>query len=43
MSGVAYNAQGWDLLNWIVFPVAALCLASLGWLAATNRRHAAAA
>lgn len=37
MAGAAYNFGGWDLLNWIVFPVAALCLAALGWLASTQR------
>ena len=24
MSGAVYNAWGWDMLNWIVFPVAVL-------------------
>lgn len=29
MSGQVYNAWGWDMLNWIVFPVAAVCLVGL--------------
>lgn len=33
MSGIAYNAWGWDLLNWVVFPVSVLCLLALGWMA----------
>lgn len=30
MAGVVYNAWGWNMLNWIVFPVALLCLGALG-------------
>lgn len=41
MAGAAYNFGGWDLLNWIVFPVAAICLLALGWLAYSGRRPAA--
>jgi MFS family permease len=29
MSGVVYNAWGWEMLNWIVFPVVVLCLLGL--------------
>lgn len=38
MSGAVYNAWGWDMLNWIVFPVAGLCLVSLAALSLTGRR-----
>lgn len=37
MAGVTYNVGGWDLLNWIVFPVVALCLGALFWLAVSQR------
>jgi len=39
MSGQIYNAWGWDALNWIVFPVVALCLASLAALYLVVRRQ----
>jgi predicted MFS family arabinose efflux permease len=29
MSGVTYNAWGWDMLNWVIFPVCAVCLLGL--------------
>ncbi|APH72970.1 MFS transporter [Aquibium oceanicum] len=32
MSGQVYNHWGWDMLNWVIFPVAALCLVALVWL-----------
>jgi MFS family permease len=32
MSGTVYNLWGWDMLNWIVFPVTAFCLLALGVL-----------
>ena len=32
MSGQTLHAYGWDMLNWIVFPVVAICLAGLVWL-----------
>ncbi|MEO1397336.1 MAG: MFS transporter [Pseudomonadota bacterium] len=32
MSGQTLNAFGWDALNWVVFPVVAICLVSLLWL-----------
>ena len=31
MSGFTLNTFGWDWLNWIVFPVVALCLFALAW------------
>jgi predicted MFS family arabinose efflux permease len=36
MSGAVYNAWGWDMLNWVVLPVAGLCLLLL---AATGLRR----
>ncbi|WP_445082851.1 MFS transporter [Chelativorans sp. YIM 93263] len=30
MSGQVYNAFGWEMLNWIIFPVAVACLVVLG-------------
>ncbi len=32
MSGQVYNSWGWDMLNWIIFPVVALCLGALALL-----------
>ncbi|WP_075996089.1 MFS transporter [Salaquimonas pukyongi] len=32
MSGISLNNMGWDFINWIVFPIVALCLVSLWWL-----------
>jgi MFS family permease len=29
MSGTVYNHYGWDMLNWIVFPVTAVCVVAL--------------
>ncbi len=43
MSGAVYNAYGWEMLNWVVFPVIALCLGALAWLRGSNRRTAAPA
>jgi hypothetical protein len=40
MSGQVYNSYGWDMLNWIVFPVSAICLAALGMLVLRMRRPA---
>lgn len=40
MSGQVYNAWGWDMLNWIVFPVTFVCLVALGVL--TFRRSGSA-
>ncbi len=39
MSGTVYNAWGWEMLNWIVFPVAVFCLAALGALALSSRKQ----
>ncbi|MEP9389255.1 MFS transporter [Mesorhizobium sp. KR9-304] len=39
-SGAVYNAWGWEMLNWIVFPVAGLCLIGLIGLAVGRRRFA---
>jgi hypothetical protein len=38
MSGAVYNAWGWEMLNWIIFPVVVLCLGALGLLALTRRK-----
>jgi MFS family permease len=38
MSGKVYNAYGWEMLNWVVFPVTAICLMALAWLFVA-RRH----
>jgi predicted MFS family arabinose efflux permease len=37
-SGAVYNAWGWDMLNWIVFPVTGLCLIGLAGLVISGRR-----
>ncbi|MGI6852658.1 MFS transporter [Mesorhizobium sp. 1B3] len=37
MAGMVYNSWGWNMLNWIVFPVALLCLSALGLLMARRR------
>ncbi|WP_432283932.1 MFS transporter [Aminobacter sp. BA135] len=39
MSGAVYNAYGWDTLNWIVFPVSAICLVALATLSLAQRRQ----
>lgn len=41
MSGLVYNAFGWSMLNWIIFPVVALCLAALALIVALRRPQAA--
>lgn len=38
MSGQVYNAFGWDMLNWIIFPVAVACLVVLGVMALYQQR-----
>ncbi|MEP9396032.1 MFS transporter [Mesorhizobium sp. KR2-14] len=43
MSGQVYNAHGWEMLNWVVFPVTIVCLGALAWHLASRRRLAAAA
>ena len=40
-SGQVYNSWGWDMLNWVVFPVVVLCLTALAWLMLAERRPAA--
>ena len=41
MSGAVYNAWGWEMLNWIVFPVTMLCLVSVAGLVISGRRKMA--
>ncbi|WP_127597168.1 MFS transporter [Nitratireductor alexandrii] len=38
MSGQVYNAWGWDMLNWIIFPVVFVCIAALVVLGLSARR-----
>ncbi|MET3581920.1 MFS family permease [Mesorhizobium robiniae] len=38
MSGAVYNAWGWEMLNWIIFPVTVLCFVALGALKMTGSR-----
>ncbi|OBQ80534.1 MULTISPECIES: MFS transporter [unclassified Mesorhizobium] len=40
MSGAVYNAWGWTMLNWIVFPVVVLCFLALGTLKLPGLRRA---
>jgi MFS family permease len=39
MSGAVYNAWGWEMLNWIIFPVTVLCFVALGVLKMTGARQ----
>ena len=41
LSGKVYNVWGWDMLNWVIFPVVAVCLVALGAHALRARRVAA--
>lgn len=43
MSGAVYNAYGWDMLNWVVFPIVAVCAFGLGLLVTVQRRRVMAA
>ena len=43
MSGRVYTSFGWEMLNWIVFPVVAACLCALAYIVMTRRRPAPAA
>ncbi|BAB54298.1 MFS transporter [Mesorhizobium japonicum] len=40
LSGMVYNAWGWEMLNWIIFPVTVLCFVALGALKLTAPRNA---
>jgi predicted MFS family arabinose efflux permease len=40
MSGMVYNAWGWTMLNWMIFPVAVLCFIALGVLKLNGLRSA---
>ncbi|MGX5831356.1 MFS transporter [Mesorhizobium sp. 43Arga] len=40
LSGMVYNAWGWEMLNWMIFPVTALCFVALGALKWTALRNA---
>ncbi|QPC93568.1 MFS transporter [Mesorhizobium sp. INR15] len=42
LSGAVYNAWGWSMLNWIIFPVTALCFVALGALKITGPRQLSA-
>ena len=42
LSGVVYNAWGWEMLNWMIFPVTELCFVALGALKVTSSRKAEA-
>ncbi|MDH4990368.1 MFS transporter [Aquamicrobium lusatiense] len=42
MSGAVYNAWGWDMLAWILFPFSGLCLAMLALQGMLDRRQRAA-
>jgi MFS family permease len=39
MSGMIYNVWGWEMLNWIIFPVTMLCFVALGALKVTGLRQ----
>ena len=41
LSGMVYNAWGWEMLNWMVFPVTVLCFVALGALKLTASRGSA--
>lgn len=40
MSGAVYNAYGWEMLAWIVFPICVVCLMALATLSMGRRRQA---
>ncbi|TIS65115.1 MFS transporter [Mesorhizobium sp.] len=42
MSGAVYNAWGWEMLNWVIFPVTVLCFVALGVLKMTSARPTSA-
>lgn len=39
LSGAVYNAYGWDMLAWIVFPICVVCLAALAALSMMRERQ----
>lgn len=41
MAGATYNAWGWDILNWIVFPVCFVCIAALAVVTYSRKRKLA--
>jgi len=41
MAGATYNAWGWNMLNWIVFPVCFVCIAALAVVTYSRRRRLA--
>ncbi|RFC65584.1 MULTISPECIES: MFS transporter [Mesorhizobium] len=41
MAGATYNAWGWDMLNWIVFPVCFVCIAALAVVTYSRKRKLA--
>jgi len=41
LAGIVYNGWGWEMLNWIVLPVTAVCFVALVLLRFTTRRAAA--
>ena len=41
LSGVTLNFYGWYFLNWVIFPVAIVCLVGLFWLTEANKEYRA--
>ncbi|MGB7287645.1 MAG: MFS transporter [Salaquimonas sp.] len=41
LSGYSLNHMGWEFLNWIIFPIVAICLVSLWWLKSRKEKQAA--
>ncbi|MCO5065742.1 MAG: MFS transporter [Rhizobiaceae bacterium] len=41
MAGATYNAFGWSMLNWVVFPVCFVCLSALAVVAFSRRPRTA--
>ncbi len=42
MAGAVYNTWGWDMLNWVVFPVTGICLVALAILVFMPKKAQAA-
>ena len=42
-SGMVYNSGGWEMLNWIIFPVTGICLVALAILLLSRERKAVGA